>query len=113
MSNINIIYRIIGAVMFAVSSIAVIISFSYKTNEMESNSTTNKIATICNVIAPYTFMFYLWHSPLLGYVADKMNIESLHLHYFAMLIIGGFVTAYVAFLMTKMNNGVIKSLIKL
>ena len=107
------VYNIIGAGMFAVSSIAVIISFSYKTNEMESNSTTNRIATICNVIAPYTFMFYLWHSPLLGYVADKMSIDSLHLHYFAMLIIGGFVTAYVAFLMTKMNNGVIKSLIKI
>lgn len=105
------VYCIIGAGMFAVSSMAVVMSFSYNTNELESKNKTKKIATICNVIAPYTFMFYLWHSPLLSYVADKMNIGSLHLHYFSMLIVGGFVTAYIAFLMTKMNNGVIKSLI--
>ena len=106
------IYSIIGAGMFAVSSIAVIMTFSYKANDMGSIIKSKSLSTICNVIAPYTFMFYLWHSPLLGYVADKLNIENLHLHYFAMLFIGGLVTAYVAFLMTKMNNGIIQSILK-
>lgn len=106
------IYSIIGAGMFAVSSIAVIMFFSCKSNEIGSKIETMKFPALCNVIAPYTFMFYLWHSPLLGYVADKMIIESLHFHYFAMLFVGSLVTVYIAFLMTKMNNGVIKTLMK-
>lgn len=102
-------YRFIGPCLFSLSTIIIIISTSVKINSdvLKLNS---KFERICNLIAPYAFMFYLWHSPLLGYVADKIEIENLNLHYFSTLVVGGMVTVYVAFLMTKMNNGIIKTL---
>lgn len=104
-------YRTLGPMLFALCTIFLIIAYSYRTKGAVSQINGYRFSFFCNVISPYTFMFYLWHSPLLGYVADKLEVQNSHLHYWGMLIIGGLVTAYVAFLMTKMNNGIIKSLI--
>lgn len=98
-------YKMIGPYLFSLSSILIVITYSYS---IKSNNI--KASRFCDIIAPYTFMFYLWHSPLLGFVADKLLVENVYLHYFAMQIIGGMITAYIAFLMTKMNNGIIKTL---
>ena len=69
--------------------------------------------TICNTIAPYTFSFYLWHSLMLMYVAAQLNIENDDLHFVMTIIIGTIVSSYIALLMTKMNNGIIKALLRL
>ena len=106
------IYKIVGPSLFSLSTILVIIAYSYKCNDRNTQATDTKLIAICNLVAPYAFMFYLWHSPVLGFVAEKVKIQDSNLHYLAMLIIGGFITIYVAFLMTKMNNGIIKTIIK-
>lgn len=102
------IYHVLGPCLFSLSTIAVIIAFSYTSSYMKDLLTLR----FFNLIAPYTFMFYLWHSPLLAYVAEKIVIYNNHIHFISMLIIGGLVTAYISFLMTKMNNGIIKSILK-
>ncbi len=108
------IYKIIGPIMFSVSTILIITiySYKYKCKVIKSYITETKLAAFCNIVAPYTFMFYLWHSPLLGYVAEKLEIRGNDSHYFVMLTLGGIVTAYIAFLMTKMNNDTIKTILK-
>ncbi len=102
-------YKITGPCMFALSSVFLVMCFSYRTRE-EIPQDKGKLPTICNAVAPYTFMFYLWHSLLLSYIAEKISISSIYQHYFMMLLIGGIVTSFIAFLMTKMNDGVIKTM---
>lgn len=108
----RVIYLFMAPSMFAISTIFMIMVFSYKSDTVKSRLEGKRIAIICNALAPYAFMFYLWHSPLLGYVADKLKIEDLCIHYYAMLVIGGVVTAYVSYLMTTMNQGITKKLLR-
>ena len=105
------IYFFLGPFMFSLSSISIIIFFSYR-GENHNKGLNIRGSKFCNLIAPYTFMFYLWHSAILGFAAEKVVIQSQLLHYIVMLMFGGFISVYIAFLMTKMNNGVIKTLIK-
>ena len=90
-----------------------VILYSYRDDEEKHKTAWAKrtIASVCNAIAPYTFMFYLWHSGLLTEVANKLTIEDNTSHYWAMLSVGFIITSYVAYLMTKMNNGVIEPLV--
>lgn len=103
-------YKFAGQPLFSISTLFLIV---VTVNNVGLKLWRSRFAEFCNTIAPYTFMFYLWHSILLGYVADKMEIENEYVHYFVILVIGGILTAYLAYLMTKMNNEVIKTIQKL
>ena len=82
-------------------------------HSLEGNITTkdSRMGKFCNIIAPYTFSFYLWHSNLLANVADTFVwIEDANMHYLAMLVVGFFVVSIVSFFMTKMNNAIINEI---
>lgn len=59
-------------------------------------------------VVPYTFEFYLWHSMIYHFVTMRLEMLTSFDRYLATLIIGTVVTGYIAFLMTKMNDGIIK-----
>lgn len=103
------IYLFFAPSLFAFSTVFMIVTYSYKVDRVKSCFDDTRIGTIFNILAPYAFMFYLWHSVLLGYVADKFNVINVGVHYIVMLSIGGIITAWVAYLMTKMNDNIIKS----
>ena len=105
-------YLFLAPSLFALSTIFMIAIYSYKTDKVKSNLGNTPIGKVLNTLAPYAFMFYLWHSPLLGYVADKFEVANVGIHYIVMLVFGGVITAYVAYLMTKMNENVINSVNK-
>ena len=93
----------------------IVLSFSITIGDEDEclfKRTESKTGALCGTIAPYTFMFYLWHSILLSKVANKLTIDNLNTHYFAMLALGFTVTACIAYLFTNMNNGVTKQILK-
>ena len=98
-SKLNRIYYFIGPYFFSYIALILAVICSYFTD----NQIVIRGWRICDSVAQYTFMFYLWHSILLADVANKLNIENPYLHYIAMVGIGFIVTMYVAYLMTKMN----------
>lgn len=112
-TGLNQVYKV-GSIFFGITSIALVILYSYREDNSERRKSWSKtvVGAFCNAVAPYTFMFYLWHSGLLTQVARKLAIEEPTTHYWAMLLIGFIVTSYVAYLMTQMNNGIIKNILK-
>lgn len=111
-TGLNQIYKI-GSIIWGITAISLVILYSYEEeNKHKIDCSKRPIAPICNAVAPYTFMFYLWHSGLLTHLATKLTIEDVVSRYWAMLAIGFVVTVYVAFLMTYMNNGLIKHILK-
>ena len=102
-------YLFLAPSMFALSTVFMIVIYSYKSHTLNSYLDNTFWGKVVNALAPYTFMFYLWHSPILGWVADKINMTNVCIHYIIMLAIGGIITAYIAYLMKKMNDNVIKS----
>lgn len=112
----RVIYFFVGPCMFTLSTILIVLSYSYKVKINSLNVfRCQYFICWCNLVAPYTFMFYLWHSPILGYIAEKINVLNIYnnqIQFLVMLFLGAIITSYVAFLMTKMNNGVYKSLMK-
>lgn len=100
------VYHFLGAFSFSFSTLLLLVFYNLKISNKTNNS--SRIVRFSSLLSANTFTFYLWHSLLLGYVANKIDVQNIHMHYFAMLTVGTMVTAYVAFLMTKMNNGIIK-----
>ena len=112
-TGLNQVYKL-GSIFFGITAIAIVILYSYREEEINKQSSwiRRAIGYICNIIAPYTFMFYLWHSGLLIQLAQKLTIENTSVHYFSMLTIGFIITAYIAYLMTHMNNGITKHILQ-
>ena len=108
------IYYKAGAIVFSLTALLIVILYSYQIEDKRHKKRLlrESIASICNSVSPYTFMFYLWHSILLFKVAEKLIIDSINIHYITMIIIGFIVTSYIAYLMTNMNNGIIKNILK-
>lgn len=61
-------------------------------------------------MAPYTFMFYLWHTIVMETINDRIEMDNIVIKYFIVLVGGFFITAYIAWLSTKMNNSIISPL---
>ena len=104
-------YQYVWPSAYLILTCAILVAYSYKSGA--NNKRSPMFLTICNTIAPYTFSFYLWHSLMLMYVAAQLNIENDDLHFVMTIIIGAIVSSYIALLMTKMNNGIIKALLRL
>ena len=96
---------------YLILTCAILVAYSYKSGA--NNKKTPMFLTICNTIAPYTFSFYLWHSFILMYVATQLKVETEDLHFVMTIIIGAIMSSYIALLMTKMNNGIIKALLRI
>ena len=75
--------------------------------DKEMNS-SYKYKRVTELIVPYTFMFYLWHSIIFSIIADKIYLEDELVHYLVTLTVGTLVTGYVSVLMTIMNRGINK-----
>lgn len=106
----ELLYRYIWPSAFLLITCILLILYGYKTND-DKRAVFYKMKKVVNNVAPYTFAFYLWHSSMLMYVAVHLNIVDGNRHFF-MTMIGGFlISSYMAYLMTKMNNGIIKSLL--
>ena len=106
-------YKYIWASGYLVVISAILVMYSYQTNEKPSANRFKTIANIINKIAPYTFTFYLWHSFMLMYVASTLRVADGNLRFLLTILIGFVVSSYIAFLMTKMNNGIIKTFSKI
>ena len=99
----GILYRYIFPTFYALLTIGLVAIYS-----LSSQKQGGVISSVCNYISPYSFMFYLWHSMILMYIALKTDyITSDTSRFFATLIGGFLVTAYISFLMTRMNNSVL------
>lgn len=61
-----------------------------------------------NILSGYSFMFYLWHSPILAILANNISIEDDFVKYLTVMLLGIIVTSYISFLMTKMNTSIIR-----
>lgn len=81
----------------------------YSADIKPSKVLNGMIGKVCNIICPFSFAFYLWHTSLLAAVADSFSwITNTYCHYAVMMCLGTIVVSYVSFLMTKMNNALIK-----
>ena len=96
---------------YLILTCAILVLYSYKIDENYQRFPT--FWSVCNTIAPYTFTYYLWHSFMLMYVAAQLKIENDDLHFLLTIVVGAIASSYVAFLMTKMNTGIIKALLRL
>lgn len=65
--------------------------------------------SIVNILAPYTFEFYLWHSVVYSLIARNIMVENDFARYLLVLFGGIVITSYLAFIMTKMNAGIYKT----
>lgn len=65
--------------------------------------------SIVNILAPYTFEFYLWHSVVYSLIAKIIMVENNFVRYLLVLFGGIVITSYLAFIMTKMNAGIYKA----
>lgn len=106
----NLLYRYIWPSAYLILSCLLLLLYAYKTEDVRSLISV-RMAKLVNLIAPYTFAYYLWHSSLLLYVVDKLNISDDNMHFILTMVVGFVVSSYMAFLMTKMNNGIVKSLL--
>ena len=106
-------YKYIWASGYLVATSAILAMYSYQTNEKPATNRYGTIANIFNTIAPYTFTFYLWHSFMLMYVASTLNVTDGNLRFLLTMLVGFVVSSYIAFLMKKMNNGIIKTFSKI
>lgn len=104
-------YQFVSPTFFLFVTLGLLLLYSY---EVESNFPflAKRFGEWASKICPYTFAFYLWHTLLLMSVANKLNISNNTLHYLTMLLIGFLLTSYVAFIVTKMNEGIINTLLK-
>lgn len=89
----------------------VLIVMLYSVGEKNTKIPEGLFGRFCNIICPFSFAFYLWHTSLLGAVAESFYwVSNVYVHYIVMLILGFVVVSYVSFLMTKMNGSIIKLL---
>lgn len=65
-----------------------------------------------NTLAPYTFAFYLWHSLVMIRICRCMVLDETFGSYSIVICVGFVITFYLAYLMTKMNEGIVKALNK-
>lgn len=106
----RVIYLFMAPPMFAISTTFMMIVFSYKCDTIKSGLAGNRIAAVCNTLAPYTFAFYLWHSLVMIRICRCLTLDSRFGSYSIVACLGFVITCYMAWLMTKMNNCVIKSI---
>lgn len=105
-------YQYVYASGYLMITCAILVMFSCQPGG-KAASLFNKLTKVANIIAPYTFMYYLWHSFILMYVASVLKVEDDDIHFLLTVFLGILVSSYIAFLMTKMNNGITKSLSKI
>ena len=109
----EILYRYVWPSAFLVLTCLLLVAYDFTTGrDQERVERSKSQGRFFNIVAPYTFMFYLWHSSLLGYVVSKVQVEGEFAHYILTFVLGLVLTSYVAFLMTKMTNGITKTLLK-
>lgn len=108
----NALYKYVWPSAYLSLSCALLFLYAYKTEEKRSTF-LKKLEISINVISPYTFAYYLWHSSILMYVVALVNISNGDTRFIVTIIMGILVTSYISFLMTKMNNGIIKTLLRL
>lgn len=85
----------------------------YSVGDKDTKLCSGWLGKVCNIICPFSFAFYLWHSSLLAAVADTFNwVSNTYIHFIVMLTLGFVVVSYVSYLMTKMNESIIKTIIK-
>ena len=65
---------------------------------------------IWNTLAPYTFTFYLWHSLVMIRICRSLSLDQTFASYSIVACLGFVITCYMAWLMTNMNNSIVKSL---
>ncbi len=105
----NLFYRYISPTLYITFIIILVLLYSDYTKK--SKFFEGAFGKVCNIICPFSFAFYLWHSSLLGAVADSFEwILDAYKHYAVMLVVGFFVVSYVSYLMTKMNDSIIKTI---
>ena len=104
-------YQYIGPSAYLILSCALLSLYAYKTESAQSTLKTNAKCFV-DVISPYSFAYYLWHSSILMYVAAIAKISNDNTRFLVTIVLGILVTSYISFLMTKMNNGIIKALLK-
>lgn len=103
------IYRFISPTLYIFFTMALVLFYSVE--DKESKLLEGRLSKICNLICPFSFAFYLWHTSLLAAIAEKFSwIANDYYHYFAMLIIGIIVISYVSYLMTRLNDSIIKTI---
>lgn len=107
----QIIYILVTPPIYGLLTIWVIILCSVRPYHVK-NVLLRRICDLCNVVSPYSFMFYLWHSPMLFYIGNTLcDIEPLEIRYVMMLITGFLISCYISYLFTNMNDGVIKKIL--
>lgn len=103
-------YQFASPSFFLICTTVILMLYSYNIRVNKSKYRLTIEKWMC-IISPYTFVFYLWHTLILMSVADKMLVEKNTINFLITLSIGFVLTSYIAFLLTKMNEGVIKSLL--
>ena len=66
-----------------------------------------KTSKLWNVLAPYTFAFYLWHTLVMIYLCRNLQLDSSFGSYSIVASAGFLITIYLAYLTTNMNNSII------
>jgi len=107
----TLLYMYIWPSAYLILFCSLLVLFAYKTGIVKS-SFSNKILGFTNILVPYSFAFYLWHSSVLMYVANHVKLVNDDSRFLVTILVGILVTSYISILMTKMNNGIISSLLK-
>lgn len=104
-------YAYLGASWYLLLTTAILLLYSY--NDTSGAKRFNWWVRLCNTICPYTFTFYLWHSLILMSMVPKFTIDNHFLQYLSVMATAFVLTAYVAYITTKMNHGISKTLLSL
>lgn len=106
----NIIYCYLSPSFYITFTVLIVLLYSV---DEKDTYIIGFVGKFCNIVCPYSFAFYLWHSSLLAAIADSSSwITNAYLHYAFMLIVSIIVVSYVSYLMTKMNDSIIKTINK-
>lgn len=79
---------------------------------LTTNHSNEKSGKIWNVLVPYTFAFYLWHTLVMIYLSRNLDLDSSFISYSIVASAGFVITCYLAVLTTNMNNSIIGKLLK-
>lgn len=101
-------HALISPSLYAVLSAAIIVL----TPEDCEKTGNSKFAAVVNTLVKFTFLFYLWHSLVMIHICHRLPLDSSFESFLLVYGIGFVVTAYLAFLMTQMNENIIKVLSK-
>ena len=104
-------YQYIWPSAYLILSSTLLFLYAYKTESTQNTLKTNAKCFV-DFISPYSFAYYLWHSSILMYISAIVKISNNNTRFLATIALGILVTSYISFLMTKMNNGIIKTLLK-